>query len=193
MKSLPLSTMRAKIKNIILAIVVTAIAIILPAWLLNKWVEGIIFFVCHWLIREQFKEQYHHIIPAVCRVITGAVFFFGICFVCPITVSLISAIPINYLIGWVGFTKKQADTYEVKYNALREQLEADSKFNIETCTTEELIERCRELKFTEENIDFAIEFFIKKTSRKVLAEKHYISEDAVKQKKRRMRKILNAK
>jgi hypothetical protein len=183
--------MRSKVRNIILAIAVTVVAIILPAFLFDKWFEGFVFFACHWLIREQFKEQYHHIIPATCRVITGAVFFFGVCFILPMSLSLFSAIPINYVIGWVGFTKKQADVFEVKYLALKAEIESNSKFDCETCTEAQLVKRCRDLGMSEDNINLAIEFFIKKTPRKELAERYFIEPDSVKQKKRRMKCKLN--
>ena len=50
---------KIKIKNTILAIIVSVVAIFVPSLILNKWVEGITFFVCHWFIREQFPKQYH--------------------------------------------------------------------------------------------------------------------------------------
>lgn len=185
--------MKIKTKNIILAIIVSVIALFIPALLFNKLREAVAFFVCHWLIREQFAKQYHHIVPAMCRLITGIVFFFGVSFVLPMHLSLFSAIPINYLIGWVGFTKKQADTYEVKYKRLKEKIEKGKEFNTDTCTEEQLIVRCHELGMTQENIDLAIEFFIKKTPRKELSEKYFIETESVKVKKWRMKEKLNKK
>lgn len=185
--------MKRKTKNLILAIAVSVIAIFLPAFLLNKWVEGIMFFMCHWLIREQFREQYHHIIPSMCRLITGVVFFFGVSFVLPFALSLLSAIPINYFIGWIGFVKKEADIYELKYNRLKEDLQKGKPFDVDTCTEAELLARCRELRMSEYNTALAVEFFIKKISRKELAEKYYIEPQSVKSKKKRMKDKLNSK
>lgn len=178
-------------KNIIMAIVVSIIAIFVPAFLFNKWIEAIAFFICHWLIRNQFPKQYHHIVPAMCRLITSAVFFFGVSFILPLPLSLVSAIPINYFVGWVGFTKKQADYFELKYLRLKEKLESEKEFNTDNCTEEQLIKRCRELNFSQANIDLAIEFFIKKTPRKELAEKYFIEAESVKKRKQRMKVKLN--
>jgi predicted membrane protein len=183
--------MKTKHKNLILAVVVSIIAIFIPAFLFNKWFEGIIFFVCHWLIREQFPKQYHHIVPAMCRLITSVTFFFGVSFILPFSLSLISAIPINYFIGWVGFTKKQADDFEVKYLRLKEKLEEKKAFNTETCTREQLIERCRELRFSEENTNLAVEFFIKRTKQSDIAEKLCVEEHAISTRKLRLKKKLN--
>lgn len=185
--------MKTKRKNLILVVIVSIIAIFIPALLLNKWIEALFFYICHWLIREQFPKQYHHIIPAMCRLITGVVFFFGVSFILPFELSLFSAIPINYFIGWVGFTKKQADYYELKYYKLKEQLEKESKFNTDNCSEEELIERCKELKFSEENINLAIEFFIKKTKQSKLADKFCVEEKSIQQSKRRLKQKLNNK
>ena len=125
--------MSKKTKNLILAILVTIVTIYLPAFILNKWIEASIFLLCHSLIRPQFKKQYHHILHSMCRLITCCVFFFGVSFVLPFELSLISAIPINYLIGWVGFSKKQADEFEIKYLRLKEKLEERKSFSTDMC------------------------------------------------------------
>lgn len=106
---------------------------------------------------------------------------------------MFSAIPINYLIGWVGFTKKQADTYELKYNRLKEKLEKNNEFNTETCTEQQLIVRCRELHFSEENTKLAIEFFIKKTKQSKIADELCINEKSVQTRKQRLKEKLNKK
>ena len=183
--------MKNKIKNVILAVVVSIIAIFIPSWIFNKWIEGIVFFFCHWFIREQFSKQYHHIVPAMCRLITSVVFFFGVSFVLPLALSLVSAIPINYFIGWIGFTKKQADYYELKYFRLKEKLEQKREFSTDTCTESELIKRCKELRLNEENTRLAIEFFIKKTKQSEIADSLCVEEHAVATRKLRLKKKLN--
>lgn len=110
--------MKTKIKNTILITIVSIISAVVPAIIFNKYLEASIFFACHWLIREQFSKQYHHIIPAICRTITACVMFFGISFVLPLELSLLSAIPICYFISWVGFIKKNGDDFEIKCDEL---------------------------------------------------------------------------
>ena len=183
--------MRTKIKNLILAIAVSVVAIFLPAWLLDKWIEGVVFFFCHWFIREQFPKQYHHIVPAMCRLITSVVFFFGVSFILPFALSLISAIPINYFIGWVGFTKKQADSYQLKYERLKAQLQKDKKFDVDNCTREELINRCAELRFSREDTELAVKLFMRDSKQIEIANELCIEERSVQQKKRRLRQKLN--
>lgn len=185
--------MKAKTKNLILAIAVSVVAIFIPSFLFGKWLEGIVFFVCHWLIREQFPEQYHHIVPSMCRLITSLTFFFGVSFILPVELSLISAIPINYFIGWIGFTKKKADYYEYKFKKLKSQLETDNNFFTDRCTEEELVKRCNKLRMKKDDIKLAIEFFIKHTSRKELAERYCVEQEAIKKRKQRMKEKLNKK
>lgn len=183
--------MRRKTKNMILAVAVSVAAIFTPAFILGKYFEGIVFFVCHWLIREQYPMQYHHIIPATCRLITGATFFFGMSFILPFTLSLFSAIPINYFIGWIGFSKKQAEYYEYKYLKIKAQLEEKKEFNTDNCTEEQLVARCKELNMKPHNVKLAIDFFIHQKSRKELAEEYCIEIESIKQRKRRMKNKLN--
>lgn len=185
--------MKTKTKNLILAIIVSVVAIFLPSLIFGKWIEGIVFFFCHWLIREQFPKQYHHIVPSMCRLITSVIFFFGVSFCLPLAFSLFSAIPICYFISWVGYTKKQADDYEIKYERLKSELEKKSEFNTETCTKEQLIERCNELRFSKDKTELAIEFFINKTKQSQLADKLCIDEKSIQQSKRRLKQKLNNK
>ena len=149
--------MTIKTKNKILAVITSVIAIFLPALIFNKWIEAVVFFVCHWLIREQFPKQYHHIVLSMCRLITSAVFFFGVSFVLPKELSLFSAIPICYLISWVGFTKKQADDYEVQCERLREKY-CNEK--------EELLLKCRNAKLSQRDTEIAFMYFYEKKTPK---------------------------
>lgn len=184
---------KIKIKNSVLAVVVSITAIFIPSLIFNKWIEGVVFFICHWLIREQFPKQYHRSTHAMCRLITSIIFFFGVSFCLPLELSLFSAVPICYFISWVGFTKKQADYYELKYYRLKAEIEKKSEFNTDTCNEEQLIARCKELGFRQDKIELAVEFFIKRTKQSVLADKLCVDEKSIQQSKRRIKQKLNNK
>jgi predicted membrane protein len=175
----------------ILAVAVSVIAIFIPSFILEKWFEGFVFFVCHWLIREQYPEQYHHIIPSSCRLITSVTFFFGVSFILPFSLSVFSAVPINYFIGWMGFTKKQADTFEFKYEKLKAELERKSNFNTDNCTLEQLLSRCKEIGLSKENTELAVEFFINKTKQSDIADKLCVEEASIRIRKHRLKEKLN--
>ena len=149
--------MTTKNKNLILSIVVVIVASSIPAIIFGKWIEAIIFILVHTLIRPQFKRQYHHIIPYVCMQITGTIFFFGICFVAPLSISLTSAIPINYLIAWVGCMKATSDYYERQCERLKEKY-CNEK--------EDLLVKCRKAKLSERDTEIAIKYFYEKKTPK---------------------------
>jgi predicted membrane protein len=149
--------MKTKTKNLILAIITSVVAIFIPSLIFGKWVEGFVFFFCHWFIREQFSTQYHHIVPAMCRLITSIVFFFGVSFILPFGLSLFSAIPICYFISWIGYTKKQADYYERQCERLKEKY-CNEK--------EDLLVKCRKAKLSERDTEIAVKYFYEKKTPK---------------------------
>ena len=159
-------------KNKILVIITSIIASFVPALIFGKWLEAIIFVLCHTLIRQQFKEQYHHIIPAMCRVITASVFFFGICFVLPIELSLISAIPINYLISWVGAVKKQSDVWELQYERQRQKIvELLEQHEHAKCSPLDLLlEKCAQKHISKRNTEIAVMYYIERKAPKEIWE-----------------------
>lgn len=142
--------MKTKIKCTILILIVVVIASAIPAIIFGKWLEAIIFNICHATIRPQFKMQYHHVIPALCRELTAIIFFFGICFTLPLEISLLSAIPINYIIGWIGHLKASSDYYELKCIRLKE------KFYLEK---RNMLEECRQAKLNERDTELAIMYY----------------------------------
>lgn len=148
---------KIKLKNSILAVIVSVIAIFLPALILNKWIEGIVFFFSHWFIREQFSKQYHRTTHAMCRLITSIVFFFGVSFVLPFGLSLFSAIPICYFISWVGYTKKQADDFEIECEKLK------AKYCNEK---EDLLLKCRKANLSQRDTEIAVKYFYEKQTPK---------------------------
>lgn len=149
--------MNTKTKNKILGILTAIIASIIPAVLFGKYIEAIFFLVCHTIIRPQYEMEYHHIIPAMCRTITCAVFFFGVSFVLPLSISLMSAIPINYFIGWIGCTKAERDYFE------RKCIEYQDKFCDEK---QELLRKCRLAKLSERDTILAKMYLYEKKTPK---------------------------
>lgn len=66
------------------------------------------------------------------------------------------------------------------------------KFDVDTCTTGELLKRCRALRFSAQNVSLAVKFFILKTPHKEIADKFCIDEKSVTMRKWRMKLKLNA-
>lgn len=157
------------------------VAIILfCAWIFEKYFEAICFCIAHIVIRRNFELQYHSNATSICLLITTFVIFFGIILCIPISLSLLSSIPIAFLVCLIG--------YLVQYKIEKEKPKI---FNANYCTETELINRCKELNFSEENTKLAVLFFIKKLKHREIASMYCIEEDSVTKAKYRMKKLLN--
>ena len=106
------------------------------AWLFDKYVEATMFCIAHIVIRKYFDKQYHCGTTATCMFITLSIAFFGIMYTFPLALSLLSTIPICYLISWVGYVVQDRIDTILENRYLQNE-------------TELLIERIKEL----ENID----------------------------------------
>ena len=91
------------------------------------------------------------------------------------------------MIDYLAYKHKD---YEDKRLELTE-LKKPKPFSVDTCTEDELLERCKTLRFSEENTNLAIEFFIKKTKQSLIAERLCTDEKYVKLKKHRLKQKLN--
>ena len=185
---------RIRIKNIILSIVTTIIAIIVPAFILNKYIEGVLFFIGHWLIRKQYPKQYSFSTHYLCRLVTGVVFFLSVSFILPLCFSLFFTIPLNYFISWISYNKKQADYFEVECEQLRDKISRIcptlKPLNINNCTEDELVKRCKLLKMTKHATEMSINIFVKKMTIEELSKTYFINKRSVIIHKARLKKRL---
>ncbi len=75
----------------------------LCAWLFDKPIEAIMFCVAHVVIRRNFDKQYHCSTNSLCMCLTLTIGFFGIAVCLPLSISLLSAIPLCFMIAEVGY------------------------------------------------------------------------------------------
>lgn len=97
---------------------------------------------------------------------------------------------VAYLSCRVGIIRDEIERLkkvEKEYNDITQVKEFDAT----NCTESELLERCRQLHFSEINTNLAIEFFIKQTPHKIIADRLNINEKSVTVKKTRMKDKLN--
>lgn len=154
--------------------------IALFAFLLEKEIEAICFCVAHIVIRPKFNKQYHSMKTNICLMITLSIAFFGILLCLPINTSLLFSVPLAFGVVWVGYIAQD-----------RLDLLTPKPFNTDTCTESELIARCKQLHFSDENTALAIDFFIRKTKQSVIADQLCIDEKSVTTRKKRMKQKLN--
>lgn len=163
-------------------------SIILCSWLFDRWFEGIAFCIAHYFIRPNLDYTYHS--KSHCLQLTLFIVWCCIPNTLNLTISLLSAIPIAFFICWIGCifeekTRKTKELIDIKTEKLK------YKFNTETCTKKQLLIRCQELRFSKENTELAIEFFINKTKQSIIAEKLCIEELSVARQKLRLKQKLN--
>lgn len=83
-------------------------------WLFDKIIVAILFAVAHSVIRPRFEKQYHAKTTYLCMFMTLTISFFGISTCLPLSVSLLSAIPICCFIAWVGYiAQDRMDCYKI--------------------------------------------------------------------------------
>lgn len=162
-------------------------AIILMAFLTSKYIETAFLFVSFVWLRNTFGKTYHSNSFWACIAISIIIFVIAILFMPNKNISILSCISFGLIIGFIAYKYKD---YEDKQAELTE-LKKPKPFSVDTCTEDELVERCKALRFSEENTNLAIEFFIKKTKQSLIAERLCIDEKYVKLKKHRLKQKLN--
>lgn len=96
--------------------------------------------------------------------------------------------------GVIQFKLKDYAYIEPRYNQLVDfyQQHIDKPFDVDDCTKDELIDRCRKLHFSKENTNLAVMLFIDKIKQSEIADMLNIEVESVAMKKWRMKHILNS-
>ena len=194
MKSTKRIILRLKIEKFIKeqlwqhALVLSIIALF--AWLFDKEIEAVCFCLAHFVLRPKMEKQYHKDTTRGCLMLTAAIIFFGILFSIPIGSTLLVSVPLAFFVSWVGYIVQDRIDLQLENKRLRDK--ANKPFNPETATEAELVERCRRCGLSAENTALAVEFFIKKTPHKILADRYSWQIGTAAIKKQRMKKLLTA-
>lgn len=77
--------------------------ILICAILFNKYIEAVFFSISHYFMRPKFKKQYHLKSTYLCMALTCTIAYFGIIFTMPIGVSIISSMPIAFIVCFFGY------------------------------------------------------------------------------------------
>lgn len=157
-------------------------SIILVALVTGKYLESAALFATFVYIRDDFGKTYHSKSFWKCILISVVVFVVSISFVPSRHISLLMCIVFGLTIDYIAY--KYQDYLDVRALIVK-------PFNLNTCTEAELIAKCRELNFSQDNIQLAIEFFIQKLPNDVLASKYCLEKSSVAVRKFRMKTKLN--
>lgn len=171
------------------------------SWLIGKPIEFLLIFLPYFLTKGLYSRQFHSRSLKECFSLSLIVFALALMACVPSGTSIMFSVAlglaiafISYKAGVIQFKLKDYEYIEPRYNQLVEfykDATAPKPFNTDTCTMEELLARCKELRFTKENTDLAVEFFINRTKHSVIADKMCIDEKSVTRRKMRLREKLN--
>ena len=170
-------------------------SIFLCAWLFNKWIESIMFCVAHICIRRAFNKQFHFNTTAYCLSLTLAIIWFAIPIKLPLTSSLLSSIPISFLICFFGFIAQ--DRIDVMRNVKKldsyatELVMKLTHKDIYAMTEDELYEHCRNCGLDEEDCKIAYFVVIERLQGKELYNALPYSEATIKRKRLKIMKKIN--
>ena len=179
--------------SIFIHIVIVSATLFL-AWLIDKLLIAPPFIVALYSIRIEIQKKYevfHLASVTLCMILSVFVGWIGLQLSLPINISLISNIIVGVVFAVISWKIQEVIDMKAEYAKLKETLEQEKVFNTDKCTLEELVARCKELKFSEENTQLAIELFIKKTKQSKLADDLCVDEATIRIRKLRLKKKLN--
>lgn len=157
-----------------------ALCYFLFAFFSGKVHEAVVIFAAYTFLRWCFPTTWHHKKTMCC--ISYSVLVFCIC------VSLSMKLQYSILSGIVVALVLTSGLYKLQTfidNRVVTQFDAD------TCTEEDLIKRCNELKFSKRQTRLAIEYFVKKRTHNEMAAMESIDVTSSWKAKHRLRNRLN--
>lgn len=162
--------------------------VVFCGWIFDRYIVSAMFCISHVIIRKNFDKQYHCGTTAVCLVTTLSIAFFGIMSCFPLSVSLLSVIPVCFCISWVGYLAQDRIDLVAYNKKLKEQ----------TTQTEmdKFIAKCKALNYNQLKTQIAIKFFIEKQTPKDVwywlqeTQENPVEWDSVRKMKYRMKKDL---
>lgn len=161
---------------------------LLCAWIFNRWIEGTMFCIAHLSIRQAFQHQFHFDVTAYCLSLTLAIIWFAIPVTLPVSISLLSSIPIAFVICYLGYIA-QDRVEQIKLNKeLNEILDKIKDKDIYTMDKDELYVHCRNRGLDDVECKIAYYVIIERLKGKELYTAIGYSES---QTKRKRKKILN--
>lgn len=134
-------------------------SIALCSWIFNRWIEGAMLIVAHLIIRKVFNKQFHFSETAYCIMLTLGIVWFAIPITLPVSTSLLSSIPLAFMICFFGYLAQD------RVDLLKEKI-ARTRMTLANITKDQVVEICNELGYNKDKQDIAIMFFVDKLSNK---------------------------
>lgn len=126
------------------------------AFILHKHIEAFFLFACYIALRYRFPKTFHH--PNAYWCVFWSVLTFWLCILSllPLRLSILSCLVVALILCYVLY--KVQDYIDIK-NKSKEKVKV---FSLETCTKDELLDKCREKQLSPNSTQIAISYFIDK-------------------------------
>lgn len=157
------------------------------SFLIGKPIEFALIFLPYFITKGFYKRQYHSSSLKQCLLLSIGIFAFAVLITIPKEYSICCSLFVGLIIA---FASCKVGEVQAKLKDYAE-LTAPKPFNVNTCTESELLERCAELRLSQENTDLAIDFFIRKTKQSIIADRLCVDETSVARRKLRLKQKLN--
>ena len=165
-------------------------SIALCAWIFDKWIEAIMFCVAHTCIRRVFDKQFHFNSTAYCLSLTLAIIWFAIPITLPLATSLLSSIPISFLICFFGYLAQDRVDLLLQVKKLNKDIERliekISHKDIYAMNETELYNHCRNCGLDDVECKIAYYVVIERLKGKELYEAIGYSEAQAKRKRKKI-------
>lgn len=165
------------------------IAVFSIALLFGKILECLIILSSYFLLRYKFDKTFHSANMWICIALSILMCWAMIAVTLPISVSILSGVVVGLIDCYLLY--KVRDYFDMRDEIA--EIYKPKPFNVNTCTEAELLERCQELRLSQENTELAIDFFIRKIKQSVIADKLCVDEKSVTMRKQRLKQKLNSK
>lgn len=157
-------------------------SVFITATLFHKYIEAACYLTAFFAIRYKFPRTFHCDRILQCMIVTNVMFAISIT-MCPnIQSQIFSSVVLGYLECWILYLLQTKKLYLKSLQP---------SFSLDTCTEEQLLERCKQLRFNEENTWLAVELFIKRTKHSELADKLCVQEKSITTRKQRLKAKLS--
>ena len=157
------------------------------SFLVGKPIEFALIFLPYFATKGLYNRQYHASSLKHCLVLSIVIFAIAVTITIPKDYSICFSLLFGILIA---FASCKIGNVQVKLREYAE-LTAPKLFNVDTCTEEQLLDRCRELRLSQENTELAVDFFIRKTKQSMVADRLCVDEPSIARRKLRLKKKLN--
>ena len=164
-----------------LPVYILVLSIILPFVLITgKYIESVFQIIAFLILRYKFDTTYHAQTSIACFFITITVGILAVVLMFSLKSSLLSCLLMALFVTFVSWL--------VQYII---DLQKSQPFDLNNCTREEFLARCREVNLSNESVEIALAYiFDKSTTLQDIADKYNIDYYSAKQRVRRIRRKL---